>query len=1479
MSSVAGPFPKHDLSKVNEELRNHDMYGHYVANDILPDYVGGSKVHLLLGITLTAQPTHLFTLESGISVFRSPFKDIFGSDICYGGSHESFKGSKLSPETNHAVLFLNTMESVMMSVSHATSDTMKVHNDTLTSVMDYDSDDGMVKPSNTQYSIMIDSEAHISVFPSALTEKDFKDANDSTTGNGNDESQVLHQDSIDPLNDEISSHSCSAHKASVPIARLREIIDQDDTGNIVSYRCPNCSKCLKCKESGKIKAVTLQESVEQAIIEKSVTIDKEKRKVFVDLPFIKDPVPFLTQRHHASDNYKSARQVYNQQCRKPELHKVEMRKAHAELVNKGYMKKLSDFDAKAQEKIIGAPFRHYYPWRTVEKTDSVSTPIRMVVDPTMTGLNLILAKGENRLGKMNEILIRNRTKTHAWTSDISKMYNQLQLNEESYPYSLFLYHSSLDPSAEPEIWVMVVAWYGVVPTGNQAGFAIEEVAYSAPPEFQIAKDALLKDRFVDDLAPGQLSDELRDEQISKCRELLGTAGFSLKFVAKSGEPPCSKASSDGVSLKMLGYVWVPESDILSPGISELNFNKKVRGAKKPNSKPVITMSDAEELVASTKLTRKMVASKVAELYDPVGIWEPLKLQLKLGLSKLNSLDWDEMLSSSDQLAWKDRLVKFVEFPAMKVDRCVIPQNAIISKGARLICISDAATHAGGAAIYIGFYCTDGSFSNKLLTAKSKLMSATVPRNELSAILLMTEMAYIVSKALEGMITQILYITDSTIALSWCHNINKRLRLYVHSRVESIRRMIEWTLDSTEELPLFHIDGRLNIADLLTKEHDVSTQTLDQKSEWQSGSCWMSLPIEEMPLTKYSKVKLDTSKEAEAGIECYQEPFSMSSVDCHMACTRDVSEVYVDTIAVTTQNLLESHYEPEGQLDASNGSVFLAQAGAARGKDDFLVDMIALGWQRGRSTIAIWIKFIHRSFHKLHISKGKDKEERCLQCTHQKNSSAEMSSALLGQADRYLFRTETDIILRTTTEYQRRKFVMKDKVLMYTGRLAEENQFTTRDLDTKVFFDSHEFTGLCPVVMSHSSLCFSFLMHVHMKVRPHAGVEVTLKEVAKRMHIPDSPRKIVKAIRNDCVKCRIIFKKTLELEMSKHHASRTMLAPIFYNCQMDVVFGFKGQSFKRSRSTLKVYALVIVCLMSSATSILAMEGMETQDVILAIERHSARHGVPAELFVDNGSQLIALKSAKFSIRDLDTYMYDSVGMRITVSSPKAHEERGRVEAKVKQVRSLLERTGVDTDVPMTVIQWETVFSKVASALDDLPLAKGHTSNASDSGFDIITPNRLKLGRNNNRSLMGSIEMQNAALPSDILDRNRKITSAYLQILIDRIHHFQHRPEKWLKNSDVPPKVNDTVLFVFKDGGNIVSQSKAWKLGRIVHVTGTKVRIMYPNKSDSTKIPTWRFTERNWREVSIIMTENELYTNSNEYFESIREDANLQNPYYE
>ena len=70
--------------------------------------------------------------------------------------------------------------------------------------------------------------------------------------------------------------------------------------------------------------------------------------------------------------------------------------------------------------------------------------------------------------------------------------------------------------------------------------------------------------------------------------------------------------------------------------------------------------------------------------------------------------------------------------------------------------------------------------------------------------------------------------------------------------------------------------------------------------------------------------------------------------------------------------------------------------------------------------------------------------------------------------------------------------------------------------------------------------------------------------------------------------------------------------------IDIAFGFSGQPFKRSRTKLKLYALVFVCILTGTTKILVLEGLETQDVVQSIERHASRYGVPRELFIDNGT---------------------------------------------------------------------------------------------------------------------------------------------------------------------------------------------------------------------------------------------------------------------
>ena len=57
--------------------------------------------------------------------------------------------------------------------------------------------------------------------------------------------------------------------------------------------------------------------------------------------------------------------------------------------------------------------------------------------------------------------------------------------------------------------------------------------------------------------------------------------------------------------------------------------------------------------------------------------------------------------------------------------------------------------------------------------------------------------------------------------------------------------------------------------------------------------------------------------------------------------------------------------------------------------------------------------------------------------------------------------------------------------------------------------------------------------------------------------------------------------------------------------------------------------------------------------------------------------------------------------------------------------------------LPVIQWETCAAEIANRINDLPLAIGNIVSDFEI-IDLITPNRLKLGRNNDKSPSGCVK---------------------------------------------------------------------------------------------------------------------------------------------
>ena len=208
----------------------------------------------------------------------------------------------------------------------------------------------------------------------------------------------------------------------------------------------------------------------------------------------------------------------------------------------------------------------------------------------------------------------------------------------------------------------------LVSTGGQAGFALDKLTELMADEFPEAYKTLRENRYVDDLLSGDQDEESRERQITAVKEVLKRGGFNLKFVVRSGDKPSDKASSDGETMKLLGYKWDPEKDELSPGLGELNLNKKRRGEKKPNLEPVRTIQDAENLLASVKLTRSLIVGKISEFFDPCGFFEPIKLQMKLLTGSLKGKGWEEVLPEDDQTVWREILKGYVDLPNIVIPR-------------------------------------------------------------------------------------------------------------------------------------------------------------------------------------------------------------------------------------------------------------------------------------------------------------------------------------------------------------------------------------------------------------------------------------------------------------------------------------------------------------------------------------------------------------------------------------------------------------------------------------------------------------------------------------------------------------------------------------------------------------------------------------------------------------------------------------------
>jgi len=244
-----------------------------------------------------------------------------------------------------------------------------------------------------------------------------------------------------------------------------------------------------------------------------------------------------------------------------------------------------------------------------------------------------------------------------------------------------------------------------------------------------------------------------------------------------------------------------------------------------------------------RVTKRIVGSAMGSCYDPLGIAGPFVLQVKLLLRNAHEEfaqlleDKPELRSLSSKKHWnlplsEDLTRKFQAWlhQAPRLTQLTAPRWIGFQKGHHhmFYLATDASKDVLGCVLYLKVTPPAGAPRLYFVCAKSKVFTnLTVPRAELTAMLLGAKMYDKAAKALELGEISVTAASDSSCALCWLFQDPNGLLTYVHNRCVAIRRYIppsRWA----------RIPGEKNPADFLTKP-----LTLDQLINGPEHSKWFS----------------------------------------------------------------------------------------------------------------------------------------------------------------------------------------------------------------------------------------------------------------------------------------------------------------------------------------------------------------------------------------------------------------------------------------------------------------------------------------------------------------------------------------------------------------------------------------------------------------------------------------------------------------
>ncbi|PIC30698.1 hypothetical protein B9Z55_021853 [Caenorhabditis nigoni] len=474
--------------------------------------------------------------------------------------------------------------------------------------------------------------------------------------------------------------------------------------------------------------------------------------------------------------------------------------------------------------------KYYIPHRAVFKAESETTKVRIVLDASShasgkLSLNDCLHAGTNMINKIFGILIRMRFARYVIVADIAKAFHQVRLQEEFRNATMFLWLK--DPSKPVSAQNIQIYRFTRIPFGVASSpFLLAAYIYycldSNPDDLnQEIKDNI----YVDNCMFTTNDRSMIPEIIDRSRKIFANMGMNLReFIVNDREimeslPP--EVRTKHHIIKLLGYKWDAIQDTLTIKIARMNIDNP---------------------------TKRQVASKFAETFDPIGLITAITVPLKRLIKKLweSEKGWNDKLPPEAKKDWRF-IQKAITDPEISCKRPL--RDDYNHTDLHILVFSDASQDIYGALAYACFFYPDKKPVISLITSKNKIKPSrnsnwSIPKIELIGMKIGSNLVRSIVSELRGInVTTVRSFTDSMIALYWLLS-PENTRLWVANRCRSIQTNSNIFEKCGIKTSFHHCRTQDNSADIVTR--GMPTTILKDCKPWFNGPAMLLLDPSQWP---------------------------------------------------------------------------------------------------------------------------------------------------------------------------------------------------------------------------------------------------------------------------------------------------------------------------------------------------------------------------------------------------------------------------------------------------------------------------------------------------------------------------------------------------------------------------------------------------------------------------------------------------------